>query len=93
MVYGDTNDPEPDYRCETVIKVVIIHDGTESCHVDFLPQHVVGRPQVANQLDGKFAQILELYDADPVDSARNAKSHRNHGMASYCLLDDIQDLH
>jgi hypothetical protein len=37
VVYGDANDPEPDYRYETVIKVVVIRDGTESCHVGFLP--------------------------------------------------------
>jgi hypothetical protein len=37
VVYGDVNDPEPDYRNETVIKVVVICDGTESCHVGFLP--------------------------------------------------------
>jgi hypothetical protein len=54
---------------------------------------VIGRPQDANRLDGKFAQILDLYNADPVDRARNAKSCRNHGMALYRLLDDIQELH
>jgi hypothetical protein len=35
-VHGDANDPEPDYRYETVIKVVLIRDGTES-HVGFQP--------------------------------------------------------
>jgi hypothetical protein len=30
-------DPEPDFWYETVIKVVVIRDGTESCHVTFLP--------------------------------------------------------
>ncbi len=93
MVYSDANDPEPDYRCETIIKFVVIHDGMKSCHVGFLPQHVAGRPQDANWLDGKFTQILELYNADPADHARNIKSLRNHGMASYHLLDDIQYLH
>jgi hypothetical protein len=54
---------------------------------------MVGRPQDANWLDGKFAQILDLYDADPEDRAKNDKSRRNHGMMPYCLLEDIQNLH
>jgi hypothetical protein len=71
----------------------VIHDGMESCRVGFLSRHVVGRPQDANGLDGKIAGILELYNANPADHARNSKSHRNHGMELYLLLDDVQNLH
>jgi hypothetical protein len=41
MEYAVAGDPEPDFRYETVMKVVVIRDGTESCHVAFLPCHVV----------------------------------------------------
>ncbi len=42
------------------------------------------------RLDGKFAQVLELYEDDGAGPTRNAKSRRNHGMASYRLLDANQ---
>jgi hypothetical protein len=53
-----------EFRYKTVIKVVVIRDGTESCHVAFLPRHVVARAQKVIHLDGKFAQNLELYEDD-----------------------------
>jgi hypothetical protein len=71
------------------MKVVVVHDGVESCHVSFLPCHVVARAQEVNCLHGKFAQVLELYDDDEVGHVRKNKSVRNHGMASYRLLDDV----
>jgi hypothetical protein len=39
--YAVAGDPEPDFRYEMVMKVMVIRDGTESCHVAFLPHHVV----------------------------------------------------
>jgi hypothetical protein len=33
--YGPPGDPAPYFRCETVMKVVVIWDGVESCHVSF----------------------------------------------------------
>jgi hypothetical protein len=32
---------------------------------------------------------LELYDNDEVGLVTKNKRIRNHGMASYCLLDDV----
>jgi hypothetical protein len=87
--YGPPGDPEPDFWYETVMKVVIVRDGVESCHVGFLPCHVVARAQEVNRLHGKFAQVLELYDNKEVGHVRKNKSDRNHGMASYCLLDEV----
>jgi hypothetical protein len=57
--------------------------------VGFLPRHVVARAQEVNRLHGKFAQVLELYDNEEVGRVRKNKSDRNHGMASYRLLDDV----
>jgi hypothetical protein len=71
------------------MKVVAVCDGVESCHVGFLPYHVVARAQEVNHLHGKFAQVLELYDNEEVGHARKNESIHNHGMASYHLLDDV----
>jgi hypothetical protein len=87
--YGPPGDPEPDFRYKMVMKVVIVCDGVESCHVGFLPCHVVALAQEVNHLHGKFAQVLELHDNDEVGHVRKNKSIHNHGMASSCLLDDV----
>jgi hypothetical protein len=89
--YAVAGDPEPDFRYEAVMKVVVIRDGTESCHVAFLPRHVVARAHEVIHLDGKFAQVLELYEDDGASPTRNAKSWQNHGIASYRLLDGIPE--
>jgi len=79
--YAGPGAAEPNFRYETVLKVVVIRDGVESCHVGFLPRHVVARSQEVNRLHGKFAQVLELYDDDDdVAHVRKKKSIRNHGM-------------
>jgi len=88
IVYNTPADPEPDVRIEPVIKVVLILDGTEQCHVGFLPRHVAARREGA-RLHSKFAQIIELYEDTPEGYMKNNKSKRNHGMASYVLLDNI----
>ena len=92
IVYGDPDDPRPDVRLEQVIKAVWIDDGTEMCTVGFLPRHVAVRNGEVQRLTNKFAQILELYDETPPGRAKHLKSERNHGMASYCLLENIQVL-
>jgi hypothetical protein len=71
--------------------VAVIRDGTESCHVAFLPRCVVAQAHKVNCLDGKFAQVLELYDDDGAGPTQNAKICRNHGMASYHLLNGIPE--
>jgi hypothetical protein len=73
---------------EPVIKVVLILDGTERCHVGFLPRHVVARHEGV-RLHNKFAQIIELYEDTLEGYMKNNKSKRNHGMSSYVLFDNI----
>ncbi len=48
MVDDDTDNPEPDYRYEMIVKVVLIYDGTESCPVGFLPLNLVEKPEEAS---------------------------------------------
>jgi len=92
VVYQVQGDPEPDARIETVIKAVLVLDGTERCTIGFLPRHVAARPEEAAQLHGKFAQIIELYDETPVGRMRHNKSIRCRGMASYILLDNVPEM-
>jgi hypothetical protein len=87
--YGTPGDPEPDFWYETVMKVIAICDGVESCHVGFLPWHVVAWAQDVNCLHGKFAQVLQLNENDEVGLVRKHKSICNHGMTSHHLLDDV----
>jgi hypothetical protein len=37
-------DPGPDAKIETVIKAVLVLDGTELCTIGFFPRHVAARP-------------------------------------------------
>ena len=91
IVFRTPGDPEPDVSIEPVIKVVLILDGTEQCTVGFLPRHVAARPREAKRLHNKFAQVIELYDDTPEEFMRHNKSVKNHGMASYILLDNIPE--
>ena len=43
-----------------------------------------------DRVEGKFAQIIELY-SNSENSMMRAKDERNHGVASYRFLDDIQE--
>ncbi len=87
--HGPPGDPEPDFRYETVMKVVAIRDRVVSCHVGFLPWHIVAHEQEAHCLHGKLAQVLEWYDNNEVGFVRKNKSINNHKLASYRLLDDV----
>jgi hypothetical protein len=75
---------------EVFIKVIKIWYGNETCHVGFLPRHI-GYESVTYKLRNKHAQVLELYK-EPSDFTKKRKNRRLVGLASYRLLDDIQDL-
>lgn len=44
---------------ETVVKVVLIEGGSESCTVGFLPRHIAMRPAKVLHLQGQCAQVIE----------------------------------
>jgi hypothetical protein len=50
---------------------------------------VVARAHDVNHLDGKFVQVLALYEDDDAGQVRKKKSAHNHGMASYCLIEEV----
>ena len=73
---------------EEAIKAVRVRDGTETCTVGFLPRSlVVCRKE---RFVGQFAQIIELYGMSENKTMRR-KSHQNKGIASFRLLDEIQE--
>jgi hypothetical protein len=75
-----------DGKIEEAIQVVRIRDGTESCTIGFLPRNIVKSGK--DKFIGKFAQIIELYE-DSESEVKRRKSHRNKGVASFRLLEDI----
>jgi hypothetical protein len=89
VCYEDTDKGvEPDQRLEQVVKAVIV-DGAEMCTVGFLPRHVAARQVQAAVLNNKFAQNIEFYNNAHASNARHNKSLRNHGVASFILLDNV----
>jgi hypothetical protein len=44
-----------------------------------------------NQLNGKLARVLDHDDDDGAGPRQNTKSQRNHGIASYHLLNGIPE--
>ena len=75
------------------MKVILIKDGMESCHVGFFPKQMLSHPQEVLRLNGKFAQIVDLYEHGSEGLARFMNSIRNSGKASHRLPDDIRVQH
>ena len=75
---------------EPALKAVLVKDGTELCTVGFLPRNLASVEFTKNKYDGKFAQVIELYDLSESEILCK-KSHRNVGIASFRLLTDIQE--
>jgi hypothetical protein len=75
---------------EVDIKVVKIWDDNESCHAGFLPRRIdygIRKDKLMN----KYAHMMELYNNSD-DFTNKRKNHHLVGVASYRLLEDIQDL-
>jgi hypothetical protein len=89
ILYQVPGDPDPVAQIETVIKAVLVLNGTELCTIGYLPRHVAARPEEATRLHKKFVQIIELYGETLVGLIRHNKSLQNCGMASYILLDNV----
>ena len=75
---------------EEAIKAVLICNGTECCTVGFLCKSIVVVKRDKERFVGCFAQIIELYD-EFANKTMMLKSKRNLGIASFQLLDEIQD--
>ena len=75
---------------EEAIKAVLICNGTECCTVGFLCKSIVVVEKDKARFVGHFAHIIELYD-ESANKTMMLKSKRNMGIASFWLLDEIQD--
>jgi hypothetical protein len=75
---------------EVVIKVINIRDGTEGCHVGFLPRHI-GYGGQKDKLNNKYVQVMVIYKVSE-DFTKNMKNRHLVGVASFRLSDNIQDL-
>ena len=77
-----------DGMVKTVVKAVLIWDGTETCTFGFAPRHIAVVERKGGLIAEHFTQIIELYDLCE-SASKKAKSDKNQGMASYCLLEVI----
>ena len=72
------------------MKAVLVRDGTELCTVGFLSRSIVAVEKDKARLIGRFAQVIELY-YHSTNATISLKSKRNMGIASFRLLEDIQE--
>jgi hypothetical protein len=70
------------------LKVIKIKDGTEGCHVGFLPRYILKGAR-RNEFKDAFGQVILLYQDLTVKVLRR-KNDRILGVASFRLLSDIQ---
>ena len=75
---------------EEAIKAVLICNGTECSTVGFLCKSIVVVERDKARFVGCFAKIIELYD-ESANMTMILKSKKNMGIASFQLLDEIQD--
>ena len=75
---------------EGAIKAVLICNGTECSTVGFLCKSIVVVERDKARFVGCFAKIIELYD-ESANMTMILKSKKNMGIASFQLLDEIQD--
>jgi hypothetical protein len=74
-------------KIQEALAAVRIFDGTETCTVGFLPGHIVSSAR--EEFNWQYAQILELYEGSE-NAMKRRKSHQNFGIASFRLLNNIQ---
>jgi hypothetical protein len=72
---------------ENSLKAVKVVDGCETCHVGFIATATVVSSR--SRYEDKFGQIVELYK-DSKNSAIRRKNFEYGGLASFCLLNNVQ---
>jgi hypothetical protein len=76
---------------EEAIKVVLVQDGTKLCTLDFLSRSIVEVEKDKARHIGRFEQVIELCDHSTNKTMLLKKSKRNRGIASFRLLENIQE--
>ena len=74
-----------DGMAKTVVKAVLIWDGTETCTVGFAPRHITIVERKCRLIVEHFAQIIELYDLSE-SASKKSKSDRNRGWQAIACL-------
>jgi hypothetical protein len=74
-------------KVQEALAAVRIFDGTETCTVGFLPHNIVSLAR--EEFGWQYAQILELYEGSE-NRMKQHKSNQNYGIASFQLLNNIQ---
>jgi hypothetical protein len=74
-------------KLQDALAAVRIFDGTETCIVGFLPHNIV--TSAREEFNWQYAQILELYETSE-NRMKRRKSNQNYGIASFRLLNNIQ---
>jgi hypothetical protein len=62
---------------EVVITAYIVSDATMMCKVGFLPRHLASHR--ADDYDGMYARVIEVYSSRLTNITKHQKHHRNHG--------------
>jgi hypothetical protein len=78
---GDGQDTE-------AMKVIKIKDGTEAHHVRFLQRYIV-KGSSKEELKNAYGQVILLYKESTIEMMKRKNKHLL-GMASFCLVSDIQ---
>ena len=79
--------PQADALVETVVKAVLVRDGTEMCTIGFLRRSIAVRPAAVERCTDHRA----FYDLCDQGSYKKTKSLQNSSIASFHLLDDIHE--
>jgi hypothetical protein len=90
VIYGMSMGEGSKSMPEEAIKAVFICNGTECCTVGFLCKSIVVVERDTFRFLRCFAQIIELCD-ESANKTMMLKSKRNMGIASFQILDEIQD--
>ena len=68
------------------LRCTVVADGVVGCKFGFLPQHLASRG--ADDYDGLYARVMEVYSAHSANSTKRQKFHRNKGVAAAKILGD-----
>jgi hypothetical protein len=71
---------------EDAVAAYVVGNGTMTCKVGFLPRHLALHR--ANDYDGLYARVVEIYNGRCVNITKRQKAHRNHGCCRAKILGD-----
>ncbi len=73
---------------EDALAAYIVSDGFLTCKVGFLPRHLA--LCCANDYNGMYACVIEVYSPQSLNISKRQKHHRNHGCCVAKILRNKQ---